>query len=64
VPGWPGFRSLDLWLVSSYVISAYIDERFTNFGASGCVVYALLTGVLLEVMFRRTVARSHPPTQG
>ncbi|MGH3345678.1 MAG: hypothetical protein ACRDO4_01735 [Nocardioides sp.] len=52
------------WLVSSYVISANIDERFTNFGASGCVVYALLTGVLLEVMFRRTVARSHPPTRG
>lgn len=52
------------WLVSSYVISANIDERFTNFGASGCVVYALLTGVLLEVMFRRTVARSHLPTQG
>ena len=46
------------WLVSSYVISANIDERFTNFGASGCILYALLTGVLLETMFRRTDARA------
>jgi hypothetical protein len=44
------------WLVSSYVISANIDERFTNFGASGCLLYALLTGLLLEVLFRRTEA--------
>ena len=49
------------WLVSSYVISANIDDRFTNFGASGCLVYALLTGLLLEVMFRRTVAQVHTP---
>ena len=49
------------WLVSSYVISANIDERFTNFGASGCLLYALLTGLLLEVLFRRTVARAHKP---
>jgi hypothetical protein len=47
------------WLVSSYVISANIDERFTNFGASGCLLYALLTGVLLEVLFRRTEALAH-----
>ena len=46
------------WLVSSYVISANIDERFTNFGASGCVVFALVTGVLLEWMFRRTEAQA------
>jgi hypothetical protein len=49
------------WLVSSYVISANIDERFTNFGASGCLLYALLTGLLLEVMFRRTEAQAHKP---
>jgi hypothetical protein len=41
------------WLVSSYVISANIQERFTNFGASGCLVFALLTGILLELMVRR-----------
>jgi hypothetical protein len=42
------------WLVSSYVISANIDERFTNFGASGTLLYALVTGLLLVWMFRRT----------
>jgi hypothetical protein len=49
------------WLVSSYVISANIDERFTNFGASGCLLYALLTGILLEAMFRRTEAQAYKP---
>lgn len=49
------------WLVSSYVITKNIDERFTNFGASGCLLYALLTGVLLEIMFRRTEAQAHRP---
>jgi hypothetical protein len=49
------------WLVSSYVISANIEERFTNFGASGCLLFALLTGLLLELMFRRTKARARTP---
>jgi hypothetical protein len=49
------------WLVSSYVITKNIDERFTNFGASGCLLYALLTGVLLEAMYRRTGAQAHKP---
>jgi hypothetical protein len=47
------------WLVSTYVISANIDERFTNFGASGCLLYALLTGLLLELLYRRTEAQAH-----
>lgn len=47
------------WLVSSYVISANIDERFTNFGASGCVLYAVLTALLLEGLFRRTLAQAN-----
>jgi hypothetical protein len=42
------------WLISSYVISTNIDERFTNFGASGTVLYALLTSLLLAWMLRRT----------
>ena len=46
------------WLVSSYVISANIDERFTNFGASGTLLYALVTGLLLAWMFRQTESRS------
>ena len=49
------------WLVSSYVITANIDERFTNFGASGCLLYALLTGGLLEVMYRNTEGKAHQP---
>src|SRR4051794_9392251 len=47
------------WLISSYVISANIDERFTNFGASGVILYALATGLLLAWMFRRTEAGTH-----
>ena len=42
------------WLISSYVISANIDERFTNFGASGVILCALVTGLLLAWLFRRT----------
>jgi hypothetical protein len=42
------------WLISSFVISANIDERFTNFGASGTLLYALVTGLLLAWLFRRT----------
>ena len=46
------------WLVSSYVISANIDERFTNFGASGTLLYALVTALLLAWMFRRTESQA------
>jgi len=42
------------WLISSYVISANIDKRFTNFGASGTLLYAMVTGLLLAWVFRRT----------
>ena len=41
------------WLISSYVISANIDERFTNFGASGTLLYALVTALLLAWLFRQ-----------
>lgn len=46
------------WLISSYVISANIDERFTNFGASGTLLYALVTGLLLAWIFRQTDSRA------
>ena len=46
------------WLVSSYVISANIDERFTNFGASGVLLYALVTALLLAWLFRRTESQA------
>ena len=40
------------WVVSSYVISSNIDERFPIFGASGALVFGLLTGLLLVRLFR------------
>jgi hypothetical protein len=40
------------WFVSSYVISANIDERFPIFGASGVLVFGLLTWLLLVRLFR------------
>ena len=48
------------WLISSYVISANIDEQFTNFGASGVVLYALVTALLLAWLFRRTESQARP----
>jgi hypothetical protein len=51
------------WLVTSYVISRNIDERFAIFGASGALVFGLLTWLLLAVLLptiapevRRTAA--------
>ena len=46
------------WLVTSYVITGTVDERFTNFGASGTLFYALLTGLLLAWLFRRTESQA------
>lgn len=40
------------WVVSSYVISRNIDERFPIFGASGAIVFGLLTWLLLSILFR------------
>jgi hypothetical protein len=40
------------WFVSSYVISRNIDERFPIFGASGAIVFRLLTWLLLAALFR------------
>jgi hypothetical protein len=42
------------WLVTSYVISGNVDERFTNFGAGGALVFGLLTWLLLAVLLRET----------
>ncbi len=41
------------WFVSSYVIARNIDERFPIFGASGAIVFGLLTWLLLAALFRR-----------
>jgi hypothetical protein len=31
-----------------------VDERFTNFGAGGAIVFGLLTWLLLAVLLRET----------
>jgi hypothetical protein len=42
------------WFVSSYVISRNIDERFANFGASGALVFGLLTLLVLAFLLHRS----------
>ncbi|MGH2578624.1 MAG: hypothetical protein ACRDG9_12875, partial [Actinomycetota bacterium] len=42
------------WVVTSYVLSRNIDERFAIFGASGALVFGLLTMLLLTRLFRAT----------
>jgi hypothetical protein len=44
------------WLVTSYVITTNVKEQFTNFGASGTIVYGLLTWLVLAFLFRRKSA--------
>jgi hypothetical protein len=46
------------WLVTSYVITKNVKDQFTNFGASGVVIYALVTGLVLVVLLRRTETRA------
>jgi hypothetical protein len=41
------------WLITSYVISSNVDERFTNFGAGGAIVFGLLTWLVLALLFRQ-----------
>ncbi len=47
------------WLVTSYVITTNVDERFTNFGAGGALVYGLLTWLLLAVLLRAAAPEAH-----
>jgi len=42
------------WLVTSYVISTNVKEQFANFGASGALVFGLLTWPLLALLLGRT----------
>jgi hypothetical protein len=42
------------WFVSSYVIARNIAERFPIFGASGALVFGLLTWLVLAIPFRDT----------
>jgi hypothetical protein len=45
------------WLVTSYVITRNVDERFTNFGLSGAIVFAVGMGLLLAFLIRRREPR-------
>ena len=47
------------WLVTSYVITKNVEERFTNFGASGALLFAALTGLLLAWLVRRIEPEPH-----
>ena len=47
------------WLVTSYVITSNVDEQFTNFGAGGALLFAVLTGLLLARLIRRTPPERH-----
>jgi len=49
------------WFVSSYVIARNIGERFPIFGASGAVVFGLLTWLLLTLILRGTTADGRRP---
>jgi hypothetical protein len=55
------------WLVTSYVITANVKEQFVVFGASGAIVFGLLTLVVLAVLFRandQDVRSTPAPTAG
>jgi hypothetical protein len=41
------------WLVTSYVITRNVQDQFPNFGASGAVVFGLLTWFLLALLLRK-----------
>jgi hypothetical protein len=47
------------WLVTSYVITKNVEEQFTNFGASGALLFAVLTGLLLAWIVRRIEPTTH-----
>ena len=46
------------WFVASYVLSNNVEEQFTNFGASGALLYGLLTSLVLALLFRRTESQA------
>ena len=48
------------WLVTSYVISRNVKEQFTIFGASGAIVFGLLTWFVLAMLLRETEPEAGP----
>ena len=51
------------WVVTSYVIARNIGERFPIFGASGCIVFGLLTWALLAFLIRKESGARETTTQ-
>ncbi len=45
------------WFVTSYVIARNIEDRWPNFGASGAIVFGLLTWLVLALLFRAAAPR-------
>jgi hypothetical protein len=48
------------WFITSYVIARNIGERYPIFGASGAVVFGLLTWLLLAALIRRASETQGP----
>ncbi len=46
------------WFVTSYVIARNIEDRWPNFGASGAIVFGLLTWLVLALLFRAAAPES------
>ena len=46
------------WFVTSFVITKNVKEQFAVFGASGALVFALLTWLVLTFLFRRNERES------
>lgn len=49
------------WLVTSYVISRNVKEQFTIFGASGAIVFGLLTWFVLAMLLQETEPEADVP---
>ena len=46
------------WIVSSFVITKNVKEHFAIFGASGAILFALLTWLVLTFLFQRNERES------
>jgi hypothetical protein len=47
------------WFVTTFVITKNVKEHFAVFGASGALVFALLTWLVLTFLFRPSEREAH-----
>jgi hypothetical protein len=47
------------WFVTTFVITRNVKEQFPNFGASGALVFALLTWLVLTFLLQRNEREAH-----